>query len=98
MGEGVDVAEGQIRLQQKGYLRRSLDELELDEDLVNIGSEHDALYKNDITDLIGNLGYRVGLEIHHIFVSPWIIYVTVSVDTEVELFSIHNEALIQRRE
>ena len=30
--------------------------------------------------------------------SPWIIYVAVSMDTEVELLSIHNKALIKRRE
>ena len=87
MGKVVDVPEGKIGLDDEFHSRRRREQVVADHNLVAVRCEQYALAEDDLSDFIGDGGYRVGAEIHHVLVSAGLVDIAVTVDTEIELLA-----------
>ena len=96
--EGVDVAERQERTQLEHDRGRTLQQLVLDEHLVAVLRQHDALAEEDFTHLAGDLRHGVRAEIHHVFVAARLVHVAVTVDAKVELLTVHDQGFVHIRQ
>ena len=91
----VNVPEGQERLELEGGFGRRFQKFHLDEQLVLVGNNYQALAENNLTDLVCELRNPVRIEVDNILVSSGIIYVAVAVDAQIELFPVDYKALVQ---
>ena len=98
LGQGVDVAEGEERCQQKLLFRRSGQHLVADQDLIGVRSEKDRFREHGASDFVNHLGSRISLEIDDVLVSPGLIDVAIAVDTQIELLAIQHDTLVHRGE
>ena len=94
-GEGVEVAESQERLELQLHLGRGVQELILDEELVFVRAQGDLLAEDDLTDLVGDGGNRVCVEVHDVLVPAGLIDVSVAVDAQVEPLAAQGDAFVQ---
>jgi hypothetical protein len=92
----VNATESEERLEHEGNLGRSLMKLISDKHLVIIRHHGDGLREDNTSDLIGNLRYRVGVEVNDVLMAPRFIGITVAMDSEVELLAAENKALVKR--
>ena len=97
MSKAVNASESKERLEHKGYLGRSLNEFVLDEHLIVVRNHHDSLGEYDSTNLISDNRHRIGIKVNDVLMSFRLIHITIAVNTEVELFATHHEALVERR-
>ena len=98
LGEVVDFAEGKERLEFQLHLRGSVHQLVLDEDLVAVLHEDEALPEDDLTDLVGDHRNRVGVEVHDVLVAARLVDVAVTMDAQIEALAPEREAFVQGRQ
>ena len=95
-GKGVGVAERQERLEDERHGHRRGQELVLDEHLVLVKGQNEALAENHVSDLVGDVGHRVLCKIDDILVAAGLIDVTVAVDAQVELLAADHQTFVKR--
>ena len=96
LGQGMDIPESQERSEQQPDLRRCVHQVVTDHHLVCVGDQKDGLRQDHASYLVGDLRYRVGLEVDDVLVSPGLIDIPIAMDTQVELFSSQHQALVHR--
>ena len=94
----MDVAEGKERFHQQVDPAGRLQQVVPDHHPVGGGIEHDAFGKDDLADAVHDLRHGVRIEIDDVLVAARLVDITVPVDAEVELLSVQDDALVQRRQ
>ena len=94
-GKGMDIPECQERLEHQRNGSGRLKDLEFNKHLVAVLHELYALPEKDAPDPVGDLGDRVSLEIHYVLVAAGLIYVSVAVDSEIELLAPKDKAFVK---
>ena len=93
----MNVPEGQERGQAECNRTRRRKQFVLDKHLVLVLGEKKAFLDDGRTDLVGKLGHRLGIKVDNVLVSPRFIYVSVTVDTEIEALAVNNQILVEIR-
>ena len=96
MGQVMDPAECQERLQAQTDLGGRADQGVLNQQLVLVRGHHQFLGKNDFSDFVGHLRHRIRIEIDDVFVSAGFIDIPIAVDAQVETLAPEGQALVQR--
>ena len=91
----MDPAEGQEGLELEADGSRRLHQLVLDEELVGVLRQDQALAEDDLADLVGDHRDRVGIEVHDVLVPARLVYIAVAMDTQVKTLAAKGEALIE---
>ena len=91
----MDPAEGQEGLELEADGSRRLHQLVLDEKLVGVLRQDQALAEDDLADLVGDHRDRVGVEVHDVLVPARLVDVPIAVDAQVEPLSAEREAFVQ---
>ena len=91
----MDPAEGQEGLELEPDGGRRFHQLVLDEELVGVLRQDQALAEDDLADLVGDHRDRVGIEVHDVLVPARFIDVPVAVDAQVEPLPAEREAFVQ---
>ena len=98
MGQGMDVPEREERRKEQPDLRWSVGKVVTDQDLVRIRDQEDGLDDHHASDLVGYLRHGVGFEIYDVLVAAGFVDVPETMDAEVELLAVQDQALVERRQ
>ena len=94
--QAVHASEGKKRLQDESRLHRRLDEIIPYEHLIIVRNHENRLGEDDLTYLIGDLRLWISVKVNDVLVASRLVDVTIAVDAEVELPSVHEQTLVER--